>query len=364
MRIVHTEASCGWGGQEIRILEEANGLIARGHQVSLICPKEAPIFDRAAHYGVPAYALPIGRKNIAGLTAMYRWLKNHPVDVVNTHSSTDSWLVGLSCLALSSPPKIVRSRHISAPVSPNRSSRWLYGKSASHVVTTGEKLRLQLIKDLDLKPKNVTSVPTGIDTSRFYPGDKQQARQQLGLNTANHYLGIVATLRSWKGHLFLLEAFERCHLPNWKLLIVGEGPMLTQIQNKIADLNLEDRVELVGQKTNPEDWMRALDLFCLPSYANEGVPQSIMQAMLCGLPVITTPVGAILEAAEENETALVVEPKNVEALIQAINQLAANENLRLSMGNKGRERAVRLFSKDIMLDKMALIFSKVCQRSD
>ena len=86
MRIVHTEASCGWGGQEIRILEEANGLIARGHQVSLICPKEAPIFDRAAHYGVPAYALPIGRKNIAGLMAMYRWLKNHPVDVVNTHS--------------------------------------------------------------------------------------------------------------------------------------------------------------------------------------------------------------------------------------------------------------------------------------
>ena len=65
MKILHTEASCGWGGQEIRILTEARGLIRRGHQVELVCPSEARIFQEAPAYGVAVRALPIG-KSIRG----------------------------------------------------------------------------------------------------------------------------------------------------------------------------------------------------------------------------------------------------------------------------------------------------------
>ncbi|MDD5250026.1 MAG: glycosyltransferase family 4 protein, partial [Rhodocyclaceae bacterium] len=126
MRIVHTEASCGWGGQEIRILTEAQGLIGRGHQVSLLCPAEAPIFREAERYGVPAEALPIGRKNLRGWLALRRWLKHHAVDVVNTHSSTDSWLAALACAFRAEAPAIVRTRHISAAVPRNATTRWLY----------------------------------------------------------------------------------------------------------------------------------------------------------------------------------------------------------------------------------------------
>ena len=111
MRIVHTEASCGWGGQEIRILEEARGLIARGHEVSVLCAPQARILEEAPRFGVPITALPIGRKRLSGLLALRRWLlANHP-DVVNTHSSTDSWLTGLACATLAKPPAIVRTRH-------------------------------------------------------------------------------------------------------------------------------------------------------------------------------------------------------------------------------------------------------------
>ena len=70
LRILHTEASQGWGGQEIRILTEAAGMIARGHAVSLVCPREARIFSEAPRYGVPAKALPIGRKTLRGLKAL------------------------------------------------------------------------------------------------------------------------------------------------------------------------------------------------------------------------------------------------------------------------------------------------------
>src|ERR1700691_3723542 len=147
MHIVHTEASLGWGGQEIRILGEAAGMIARGHRVSLLCPPAASIFSEAANRGVPVTALPIARKNLRGLLALRGWFKNHVPDVVNTHSSTDSWLAALACASLSAPPPIVRTRHISAAVPNNTATRWLYRTATRHIVTTGEQLRAQLMRD-------------------------------------------------------------------------------------------------------------------------------------------------------------------------------------------------------------------------
>jgi glycosyltransferase involved in cell wall biosynthesis len=363
MKIVHTEASCGWGGQEIRILEEASGMIERGHQVTLLCPPEARIHEEAPRRGVPVVALPIGRKRLAGMLALRRWLKENPCDVVNTHSSTDSWLAALACKTLTRPPAIVRTRHISAPIPKNAASRWLYNGAVGHVVTTGEALRQTLISHNGVPAERATSVPTGIDTVRFAPADRQAVRQQLGLDTTRHYLGIVATLRSWKGHLFLLEAFASLGLPDWTLLIVGAGPMREPIEARIAELGLAERVRLVGQQDKPEDWLRALDIFCLPSYANEGVPQAILQAMLTALPIVTTPVGAILEAVTDHETALVVPPRDAAALAAALRRLIAAPQLGATLGAAARQRALGRFSREAMLDRMETVFTGALGRS-
>jgi len=356
MRILHTEASCGWGGQEIRILEEAKGLIARGHQVSLTCPAMARICAEAPRYGVPVFALPIARKSLGGLIALRRHLTRSPPDLVNTHSSTDSWLTALACATLRDGPPVVRTRHISAPVPANAASRWLYSRAVRHVVTTGETLRRQLIEGSGASPERVTSVPTGIDTERFSPGDKRTARHALGLDPEGRIIGIVATLRSWKGHLYLLEAFARLKQSDATLLIIGEGPMRGPIEAKIAELRLGGRVRLVGQQDKPEDWLRTLDVFCLPSYANEGVPQAVLQAMMTGLPVVTTPVGAILEAANDGETALVVPPKNASALAGTIDRLMQDPDLAGRLGHAGRNRALERFSRVAMLDRMENVF--------
>jgi glycosyltransferase involved in cell wall biosynthesis len=363
MRIVHTEASCGWGGQEIRILEEARGLIARGHEVSVLCAPQARILEEAPRFGVPVSALPIGRKRLSGLLALRRWLLANRPDVVNTHSSTDSWLTGLACATLAKPPAVVRTRHISAPIAVNAAAKWLYGRSARHVVTTGESLRQTLIHDLGLLPDRVTSVPTGIDPVRFAPGDKMAVRQALNLDANRHYLGIVATLRSWKGHLYLLEAFAKLNLPDWTLLIVGEGPQKENINARIKSLGLENQVVLVGQTSETEIWMRALDIFCLPSYANEGVPQSIIQAMLTGLPIVTTPIGAILEAVDDNQTALVVSPRDVDELAGAIGRLIADPQLVTLLGQQARHRAETRFSLQGMIARMEQIFLDVATQT-
>ncbi len=358
MRIVHTEASCGWGGQEIRILEESAGMIARGHEVHLLCPAEARIFAEAGRRGIPVTALPIGRKRPAGVLALRRWLATHPADVVNTHSSTDSWLAALACRTMARPPAIVRTRHISAPIPDNIASRWLYTGAVRHVVTTGERLREQLMMQFGLPAEHVTSVPTGIDPARFFPGDKAEARHALGLDPARHYLGIVATLRSWKGHLYLLEAFAALARPDWTLLVVGDGPQREALETRIAELGLSGRALLVGQQNNPEDWLRALDIFCLPSYANEGVPQAVLQAMFTALPIVTTPVGAILEAVRDGESALVVPPREPDALRAAIARLADDPALAARLGAAARDHAWARFSRDAMLDRMEEVFSQ------
>src|SRR5205823_992217 len=116
MKIVHTESSLGWGGQELRILAESQGLARRGHELTLLCPPEARIHAEAPGWGLRTVALPIGRKRLAGLLALRRWLRANRCDVLSTHSSTDSWL---AALAAGRKLPIVRTRHISAPVARN-----------------------------------------------------------------------------------------------------------------------------------------------------------------------------------------------------------------------------------------------------
>lgn len=334
-------------------------MMARGHEVTLLCPPESRIFEEAPRRGVPVVALPIGKKRLKGAMALRRWLLEHPVDVVNTHSSTDTWLAAIAARMLGKAPPIVRTRHISAAIPNNLTTRWLYTRATRHIATTGEAIRQQLIRDNGYPAEMITSVPTGIDPTRFSPGDKVAVRQALGLDPSARYLGIVATLRSWKGHLYLLEAFARLEAPDWRLLIVGDGPMRQPIEARIRELGLDGRVRLVGQQDCPENWLRALDMFCLPSYANEGVPQAILQAMLSALPIVTTPIGAITEAVEDGRSALVVPPRDAAALAAALARLIGDLALGMALGEAARSRAREFFSSDVMLDRMEAIFRKV-----
>lgn len=356
LHIVHTEASLGWGGQEIRILTEAAGMMQRGHRVTLLCPAGAKIYEEARLRGVPAVALPVGRKNLRGVLALHRWLRNNPADILNTHSSTDTWLAALASLLPGEQAPIVRTRHISAPIPNNRATRWLYQSATRHIVTTGEKLRQQLIDDNGYKPENITSVPTGIDTSRFIPGDKRLVRRQLGLPEEGTIIGIVATLRSWKGHTYLLDAFTALGDPTAHLLIVGDGPQRDALQKKVAELGLQERVIMPGNQRDVLPWLQAMDIFVLPSYANEGVPQALLQAMLCALPIITTPVGSILDALQNGKNGLIVEPKNAAPLQQALKRLLQEPELRLALGEHARIDGLEKFGLQAMLDKMEAIF--------
>ncbi|HYM47377.1 MAG TPA: glycosyltransferase family 4 protein, partial [Burkholderiaceae bacterium] len=320
---------------------------------------EAPIYAAAQKLGIPAVALPIARKNIAGLRALRAWLKrNRDIDVLNTHSSTDSWLVAIARLSLCRVAPIVRTRHVSTHIGNNRPTRWLYQRATRHIVTTGEALKQQLARENDFDSARMTSVPTGIDLQRFRPRTSAEARRILGLNNERHYLGIVATLRNWKGHTYLLQAFATLapKHPDWDLLLVGDGPQRKNLERMAKELRLGARVQMLGNREDVEHWFNAFDLFTLPSYGEEGVSQSVMQAMASGLPVVSTTVGAIGEAVAHEQTGLLIAPHDAEQLEQALARLMNDATLRQRFGAAGRARAEQRFGVDVMLDAMERVF--------
>jgi glycosyltransferase involved in cell wall biosynthesis len=362
LKILHTENTMAWGGQEIRILSEARGMLDRGHQVQLLAAPQSKLLRAAQNMGIPAAAIAIRKKRLGPLLTLRQWLARqaHEFDVINTHGSTDSWLTALACASLGNTPALppmVRTRHVSTPINNHFTTRWLYRRATAHIVTTGEALRRQLHSDNGYPLEHMTSIRTGIDLRCFHAHDQRAMRLKLGVKDVPT-LGVLATLRSWKGHQDLLFALTRlrARFPDWQLLIIGDGPQRFTLETLVDTLELRPAVRFIGNVDNVDEWLSTLDLFTLPSYGDEGVPQSIMQAMACGLAVVSTTVGAIDEAVQDGSTGVLVEPNQPSMLADALGHLMQNSALRMQMGAAGQTYAQAHFGIDTMLDRMEEVF--------
>jgi glycosyltransferase involved in cell wall biosynthesis len=367
LSIAHTEASMGWGGQEIRTLTEAAGFIRRGHRAIIYAPPGARIVAEASRYGVPVATLPIGRKRPRGVRALARALAAQPVDVVNAHSSTDAWLAALACRWLARKgraPVLVRTRHVSIGVPNDFATRWLYRRATARVVTTGVALRDQLIRDNGLTPERVDSVPTGIDAATFAPLSREAARRELGLAPGAPWIGIVATLRSWKGHRFLVDAMPLLTHRGACLLIVGDGPQRDALETQVDALALGERVVFAGQQADVARWLAALDVFVLPSYANEGVPQALLQAMFAGIPCVTTDAGAIPEIARDQDTAYIVPREDPRALAAAIDHVLDRPDEASAIAQRARAFVIPRYGIETMLERMEQVFRSALAERD
>jgi glycosyltransferase involved in cell wall biosynthesis len=362
LAIVHTESSLGWGGQEIRILSEAAGMRRRGHDVRVYAAHRSRLAEEAARFDVPVMALPIGRKRPAGLVAMLRALSRDAPDIVNSHSSTDSWLAALACRMLRArAPVLVRTRHVSVPVHDDVATRWLYRRAPARTVTTGEALRTALIRDNGLDPDRVDSVPTGIDAARYGRLSQRDARASLRLPQEVPLVGIVATLRSWKGHRYLVAATARLARQDARLVIVGDGEQRAALVAQVSEAKLRDRVIFAGQQDDVAPWLAALDVFALPSYANEGVPQALLQAMFAGVPCVTTDAGAIPEIARDGDTATIVAKENAVALAEGIDRLLADRALAAAQARRAHAFVSARYTEAAMLDRMEAVFRRALE---
>jgi glycosyltransferase involved in cell wall biosynthesis len=326
LTIVHTEASVSWGGQGLRILRESLWMRDRGHRLVIIAPGQSRIIAEAQRAGLETYVVRFARQTqVRDLFKLGRHLQRIAPDILNTHSSIDTWV---GCLAgrLCHVPVIIRTRHLGAPVRTHLFNRWLYRSLCHHIFTTGDGIARALIAGLGLAPARVSTIPTGIDPPTVLP-DRDAARRsfvkELALSPDARFIGCLAVLREGKGHTVLLEAFRRIQtrVPHYHLLIVGDGASRQQLQALIEAWGLQQRVHLTGYRPDPWLVLRALDIHVLASISIEGIPQAVLQAQYAGCPVVGSNCGGIAEVITHAETGLLVPKGEAEALAQALLRL-------------------------------------------
>jgi len=360
MYIVHTESSCGWGGQEIRILNEATGMIDRGHHVEIWAPSYSYIFSEAKDLNIPVHPIQIDKRSLRTIFIVKNKIARSSPDIINTHSSSDSWVISLACAILQSAPPCIRTRHISAKVNNKFTTRWLYTKAMKHIAVTGDAIKQDLVHNNGFPEDMITSVPTGVDIRIFHPGNKTKQRKKLGLTSHKYIIGIIATLRSWKGHDDLLDAIILLKRDDILFIIVGDGPRRSHLEQKARNLNIDsNKLLFVGQQQNVVPWFQAMDISILPSYANEGVPQSLIQAMACGIPVISTPVGSIEELVINKITGTLIQKNSPQDICTAINDLIDNPKTQKQLIKGGLRHIQTHYTLDIMLNSMEKIFNHV-----
>jgi glycosyltransferase involved in cell wall biosynthesis len=362
LAILHTEASLGWGGQERRILVEALAMRRRGHRPALVCDPRGELYRRARLENFPVTPLVFGGlRNLGAWLGLRRHLIEGAFDILNTHSSLDSWVGTLAWRSLLTRPLLVRTRHLSTRVRINHPTRWLYRTPAA-IITTGKVTKDLLVERLGVPARRIFSIPTGVELAEFAPQEKSpELLAQMQIPPDAFVFGSVAVLRSWKGHLDLLEAFHQLLQEGARafLLLVGEGPYRVVIEEKIAQLGLQHRVRLAGFREQVAPWFALLDVKVLASYANEGVPQSLLQALAMARPVVGSTVGGIPEVIVHEETGLLVPPRNPRALAQAMGRLMADPEYRARLGRRGREVVVEKFSLEQMAAEVEAVYDVV-----
>ncbi|NLZ16664.1 MAG: glycosyltransferase [Desulfobulbaceae bacterium] len=316
--IIHTDASRSWGGQEMRVLTELREMRARGCRVALITKVNAALVQRCMRAAIPVYQVPDFNKLNPGSWLLLRQLiRRLKPTVLNTHSSEDSWMA--APLARRAGVQLVlRTRHVSAPVSSIFSYRFPHA-----ILACSEAIAAQLASQ-GIARKRISVVPTGNDAARFQFSTvrRNELRSRYGLNESDIIIGNVGFFRDYKGHAFILDTLAALE-PKYKVMLVGDGELRPALEEQTKRLGLDERIIFAGHQEEPEGFYNAFDLFFFASYAAEGVSQSLVQALLNGLPVVSSSLPSNEEVLEGVINSRLVQYGDVAAAAEALGALAA-----------------------------------------
>jgi glycosyltransferase involved in cell wall biosynthesis len=357
MRVLHTESSTGWGGQENRTLQEAIQMRKRGVNMFFACRRGAKLGQRARDLGFPVDELPMMNSfdpiSIIGLARLLRRLR---VDVVNTHSGRDTLLAGIAARLIPNRPRIVRTRHLILPIT----SKATYSVLPDHVVCVSHAVE-EYLAGAGVPRAMLSTIPTGVDTARFDPAATEATlRTELGIAADVPLIGTVAILRMKKGYQDLIAAIPRvlAAVPDAHFVFAGNGPQRDNIERALAEARINDRVHLLGLRSDIPQVLKSLDVFVLPTH-QEALGTSYIEAQAMGVPVIGTRVGGVPDTMIEGETGLLVPPHDPPALADAIIALAGDCERRQRMSAAGRRWVLEEYTVERMAERMHALYERV-----
>lgn len=235
--------------------------------------------------------------------------------------------------------------------------RRVYRPFVSHYVALSGQIERYLRRSVGVPEARIARICNGVDVQRFTPvvGMRGMLEDSPFNVTGLIVIGTVGRLQPVKDQSNLVRAFALLmqRAPNearrLRLMIVGDGPMRPQIEAEIAHFGLGDRVWLAGERKDIPDVIRAMDVFVLPSRA-EGISNTILEAMACGVPVVATEVGGNAELVDHGCTGGLAPPNNSEALAAILERYVKDADLRAKHGLAARERIEANFSIEHMVN--------------
>ena len=251
----------------------------------------------------------------------------------------------------------------------NKKFQWvrrLYRPFVTYYIALSHDLAHYLTDRVGVGRNKVCQIYNGVDAQRFYPADRRQAMTGCPFDDPDLWLvGTVGRMQTVKNQTDLARAFiEVLRLvpalrKRLRLVMIGDGSLRQPVQALLEEAGCADLAWLPGERGDVPDVLRGLDCFVLPSLA-EGVSNTILEAMACGLPVIATDVGGNSELVDDGSTGILVPPGNVPALAAAIAGLADDGKRAAAMGRAGRQRVEREFSLAAMVDQYRTLYDR-CQ---
>jgi glycosyltransferase involved in cell wall biosynthesis len=328
----------------------------RGHEV-VVCTEGADS-ERLRDLGfeVSTHGMRRSINPLMALRAIWRIrraLRGRRVDAVICHNSL-AGIVGRLGAWLAGTPRVVYFAHGLACGPAQGALNWqvrfqvekrLAPITDAIVIMNGYDERLSRKTPLSKRADGVFRIRgMGVDLSRFVPGAYPEIRArlgaELGVDPAHAFVLCVARLIPEKGVLDFIEAARRvCGTRrDVVFLLAGSGPLLETLRRRVDAAGVGAQVRVLGWRSDINDLMKAADVFVLPSYYMEGLPVSILEAMACGKPVVTTHHKGCEDAVVDGETAFLAPVKQPERLAERILALLADSALRDRMGRAGRRR--------------------------
>lgn len=301
------------------------------------------------------------RFDIPGFLRLVRLMRRWKPDVVHCHKVGSNTLGRLAALA-ARVPVIIGHEH----TMPNRSAlqrrldRWL-ARRTSLVVACDGTLARELVAREKLPARKVKVITNGVDLTRFKldPQRRHEVRRALGVED-RPVVGVFARLEAQKDIPNLLAAARlvRNRVPAASFLLVGDGPLRTEMVKLARSLDLGDTVRFLGFRRDVPDLMQAVDLVALSS-TWEGMPVAVLEAMACSRPVVSTAVGSVADAVADGKTGLLVPAGSPAELADALVLLMQRPEQAEVMGGAGRLRVEQHFSLDAMLERIQNLYSEL-----
>ena len=307
--------------------------------------------------GVPIVRFPVESlyrpSTIGAARQVGRYLKEHRIQLVHTFDVPMN-LFGVPVARAYRVPVVLSSQRAFRTLTPGMHRRLLRmtDRLVDGVVVNCEAIRQHLISDEAVPARRIHVCYNGIDTAVFSPGFRTPGDPVT--------IGVVCALRPEKGLPTLVQAFAE--VPGARLVVVGSGPMLGELQGLAMSLGVLDRCRFEPATNRVADWLRKIDIFVLPSLS-EALSNSLMEAMACGCTVTASAAGGNVELVQPDMTGLLFPPSDVNALTGNLRQLVQDESLRNRLAANGSRFIRNGFSLERSAARMAEIYQSYLHKS-